>query len=289
MLPNGLKTIWHFRTIGLGTLNYRAASRRLAKEVSSTGLFQTSIGYDEKFIKQSSPVFWRNHQNILKARTHGFGWFIWKPEFIKLCLAQIPRGHGLMYCDAGNYVSSNKTDIDTLKLYLNAAFENNIVGSNSQNYIEEEWSSTEIMDLFGLKEIDRKSNQFLGGFLLVVNSEEGNLFVKTWSKTACLNKHEYLIPSLVSQTNGISVNHRHDQSILSCMLKKQFKPSVHIGDKSIPGCVRAVRHRYGYSLNCGNYFKIVFFRLISSFSRVRLAIERRIVKNSLYLRPLEHP
>lgn len=289
MAPNGLKTIWHFRTIGLGTINYRAASRRLAKEVSVTGLFQTSIGYDEKFIKRSSPVFWSNHQNILKARTHGFGWFIWKPEFIKLCLDQIPKGHGLMYCDAGNYVSSRKTDTDTLKSYFNLAFETNVVGSNSQNYLEENWSSKEVMDLFNLKEIDKKSNQFLGGFLLVINSKEGNLFVKTWSETTCLNKHEYLLPSLVSPTKGVSANHRHDQSILSCMLKTQFKPSVDIGDKSTPGCVRAVRHRYGYSLNSGNYLKIVFFKLISYFSRVRLAIERRLVKNSLYLRPLEHP
>jgi hypothetical protein len=288
MNPNGLETIWHFRTIGLGTFNYRAASKRLAREVSSTGLFQTSLGHDEKFIKKFSPVFWKNHQNILKARTHGFGWFIWKPEFIKLCLAQIPKGHGLMYCDAGNQVSSKKTDIETLKSYLNLAHKNQVVGSNSQNFIEEEWSSKEIIDFFALTENDKKSNQFLGGFLLVVNSDEGSLFVKEWGTTACLDKHKYLLPSLVSQTNEISVNHRHDQSILSCMLKKQSKPSVKIGDQSIPGCIRAVRHRYGYGYGSSNYLKIVFFRVISIFSRVRLALERRIIKNSLYLRPLEH-
>jgi len=288
MLQFELKTNWHFRTIGLGTVNYRAASKRLAKEAKSTGIFKTSIGYNEKILKDFSPKFWNDHKTILKARTPGFGWYVWKPEFIKICLANIPQGHGLMYCDAGNYISTKKSDLELLSTYFNLASEQNIVASNDQNFVEEQYSSADLMNLLLLDSKDRKSNQFMAGFLLITNTPEGINFANSWSTLACINDHNYLIPeSNVSDIKGFDT-HRHDQAILSCLLKRNSKISVKIGDKINDGCIRAVRHRFGYRFKNPNFVSMVFYKTIAIISRFRLAVERRIFKNALYLRPNSH-
>ena len=281
-----LKSAWHFRTIGLGTINYRAGARRLAKEAFSTGLFESSVASDEKYLKQNSELFWRNHKKILKSRTHGFGFYVWKPEFIKLALAGIPENDGLMYCDAGNLISRKLDDIRVLGSYLNLASESNIVGSNSQNFIERDWSPLELMDHFNLSEINRDSSQFLGGFLLITNTPEGRQFVEKWSDLACQENHRFLFPRLASK---YPKNVSFDQAILSCLLKSRSKPSVNLGDKEILGCVRAARHRFAYSIDSKNYFERGFFNFIASLSKLKLALEHRIFKNSLYREPLNHP
>jgi hypothetical protein len=288
MLRVKLQTSWHFRTIGLGTINYRAASKRLAREAESTGLFKSCIGYNENYLKDFSPEFWNDHKKVLKARTPGFGWYIWKPEFIRVSLANIPPGHGLMYCDAGNYISTTSSDLELLSTYLNLATEHNIVASNSQDFIEERYSSADLMNLLSLDAKSRKTNQYMAGFLLIVNSKEGRKFANSWAAIACAENHKYLLPENHStQISGFDT-HRHDQAILSCLLKSYSKPPVVIGNKIDDGCIRAVRHRFGHRFKNPNFTALVFYKTLAFFSKSKLALEHRIIKNSLYLRPTNH-
>ena len=281
-----LKSSWHFRTIGLGTINYRAGARRLAKEAFSTGLFETSEAFDEKYLKLNSELFWENHRKILKSRTHGFGFYVWKPELIKLALSGIPENHGVMYCDAGNLISGKFDDINVLGSYLNLASESNVVGSNSQNFVEKDWSPLELMDLLNLSQMHRGSSQFLGGFLLITNTPEGRQFVEQWSDLACQENHRFLFPRMATT---YPKNLSFDQAILSCLLKSRSKPSVNLGDKVNLGCVRAARHRFAYSIDSKNCIERGFFNLIASLSKFKLALEHRIFRNSLYREPSNHP
>jgi hypothetical protein len=277
-----LNSVWHFRTIGLGTVNYRAAAKRLASEAWSTGLFETALGYDEKYLKINSPLFWNNHKAILKPRTHGFGFYIWKPFFIKLELSKIPENHGLMYCDSGNLISNHESDLNTLKSYFNLASNINLVGSNSQRFVEKDWSPNDLMDYLGLSDEDRSSKQFLGGFLLITNTPEGRAFITKWANLTCQDNHQFLLANTIDGISRDIKNLSYDQAILSCLLKSESKPAVQIGDKVTQGCVRAARHRYGYSLESNNFIIKSWFIFIALASRIKLAFERRIYKKSIY-------
>jgi len=290
MSDKTLSNVWHFRTIGLGTINYRVASKRLAKEVSSLRLFATSKGYDEKYLRKFSPDFWKAHKNMLKARNPGFGWWVWKPEFIRMCMERIPEGHGVMYSDAGNYIGTTPSDSENISVYLNLASKHNVIGSNSQDFLEKDWSSPDLMNLLKLDASARNSNQFLGGFLLVTNTSEGRDFVSKWANLVCIENHKFLMSSLNSKYS--SINSSYDQSILSCLLKKASKPSVYIGDKIKLGSIRAVRHRFGFPFHDANKSSVVIFKTIFFLSRIRLALERRIFpglnNRKLYLKYCSH-
>jgi hypothetical protein len=105
---------------------------------------------------------------------------------------------------------------------------------------------------------------------------------------ACINNHNYLIPESNSTFVKGFDTHRHDQAILSCLLKSLSKQSVIIGDKFNNGCIRAVRHRFGYRFKNPNSILKGYYKIISLFSRYKLALERRIFNKALHQRPKPH-
>jgi len=279
---------WHFRTIGMGTINYRAASKRLAKEVFDTGLFSTSIGFTESFFKTKKSNFWENHKSDLKAYIPGFGWWIWKPEFIKICLKSIPEGDGLMYLDSGSFVGNNEKDLIQIVEDLNLASIEEIIGSNTQEFIEKQYCSNEILNEFKLSPIDQESNQFYGGFLLLKNTSKSYNIINEWSQYICKENHKYLIPKIKpSQENGL-IHHMYDQAILSCILKKNKVKSIYIGDKSHAGSIRMIRHRFGYSKFENKKIPKITYQMIEFGSRLRLAILRRILIHKIISGPKKH-
>lgn len=279
---------WHFRTIGMGTINYHKAASRLAREVESTGLFSSSIGHDEEFLKNHTTEFWQNHKDVLKARVPGFGWWIWKPEFIGQCLEEIPEGDGILYLDAGSHVAHSSAAVQEIQKMLILASEDSVVAAHGQTFVELNYSSSELMDLLGLTNSQRKAPQHWAGFLLVLNNKKGRKFVGDWRHLTCANHHEYLIPSRSSLQDHDLIHHMYDQAILSCLVKSTKQTSIEIGDRQLDGAIRGIRHRYGYGIDENRSIVIFMYQLIAVASRIRLAIEHRVFRDSLSKRPSNH-
>ena len=269
--------VWHFRTIGMGTINYRKAALRLAKEVSSTGIFESSCGLDENFIKENAPSFWVKHKKVLKARVPGFGWWIWKPTFIELCLKELNENDCMLYMDAGSFLAVDEKDLIFNVLENINRF--SLVGSNYQTFPEWKYCSKNLLDNFEISNADRHENQFYANFLMIRNNAYTREFISEWKNLLCSDDHEFLIPhSNLCQPKGF-VHHMYDQAVLSCLMKREKAGIIYIGDKSNPGVIRALRHRFAYSINCKNFLVRAFFNTISFLSKVRLFFQRRIFRN----------
>jgi hypothetical protein len=264
---------WHFRTAGMGTYNYRAAARRIANEAADTGLFQTSKGFSEKQIRLLMPTFWTEHKQILKARIHGFGWYIWKPYFIHEMLNSIPEGDGLLYLDSGCTISKGKESVDQINDFLRIAEKHGIVGSNSDTYTEQNYTSEDLMTRYKLTPEQRISNEF----------------INEWRQMVCSDNHKWVLPQSYSLPNNSQfIHHMHDQAILSCLLKYHQKPSVITGTKVTLGAIRLSRHRYGYSLDNQSLVTKMYFDFLGKISKIYLAVQRRIFWTSRNLRPKSH-
>ena len=280
---------YHFRTIGLGTINYRRAAKRLAEEAQRTGRFKSAIVFDEKFLETEAPDFWKLHEDILHARTPGFGWWIWKPQFIKLCLEQIPEGDVLFYIDAGTVLGNQNADLLSLDLILSRAEDQDLIGSNSQEFSEKLYSSKDLMDHCNLTVNDRNGNQFWAGFFMVKNNYRGNEFVKLWKTLLCQNDHHFLCPKieLDSEEPGF-IHHMYDQAVFSCLMKQFQGLSIAIDQSYVYGPVRPARHRYGFSIFENRRHIRIFYKTIACVSRLKLFGERRVFRNSLTMRPIRH-
>ncbi len=282
------KLNWHFRTLGMGTVNYRRAASRLAREITSSGLFSTSLGRNEEYLIENSPVFWKNHSKILKARVPGFGWWIWKPEFIRLCLNEIPEGDGLFYLDAGSFVDTTEYGVTQLGSYFKLVEIHSVLAAHGQDFREKNYSSSKLMDLLDLSPAHRDSPQHYAGCLFIRNNHEGRAFLDRWCYLSCANQHEYLYPSTKLPQDEQLVNHMYDQAILSCLVKSNNIPSIEIGDKTKEGVIRVLRHRFAFGIYEERLTVKKFFTLVSLISRIKLAIEHRIFRKSLTLRPVDH-
>lgn len=280
---------WHFRTIGMGTFNYRRAAKRLSQEVYATGRFKTSIGANERFLKNSSTRFWKEHSNVLHSRTPGFGWWIWKPEFVKVCLDQIPRGDGLFYLDAGTVLGNSLEDLDLLDALLKDGEIEPLIGSNSQSFAEYKYSSNALMSYCNLEDSQRTSNQFWAGFFMVQNNAPGITFVNSWKQMLCQDNHRFLINKEDNfLENPDLIHHMYDQAVFSCLMKASMGKSISIDETGQSGLIRPLRHRYGYgffeSPNCIRFF----YHVLAFLSKVKLYVERRLISNSLQMAPNNH-
>jgi len=280
---------WHFRTIGMGTLNYRIAARRLAAEASSTGLFVTSEGFSESFLKDSSPDFWLDHRKVLSAKTPGFGWWVWKPEFIWKSLTSIPEGDGLLYLDAGSFIGRDAQSVSSIASFIQITSQSGISASNNQPFIEKYYSSTRFMNHVNLAQQDRNSNQFWAGCLFLVNIESTRNLIQQWKYLCCVNDHDFLLAKAnsVDEVPGF-VHCMHDQAILSALLKNAQVHVIEVGDRDRDGAIRGLRHRFGYAFEEDRYHKKVFFLLLDFSSRVKLYLLRRIFRGSRIEKPFPH-
>jgi hypothetical protein len=246
------------------------------------------MGRSEEYLQENSPKFWKNHADILKARVPGFGWWIWKPEYIRLCLNEIPEGDGLFYLDAGSFVDTTEKGLSQLNSYLDLGEVHSVLAAHGQEFRERNYSSSKLMNLLKLSSAQRDSFQYYAACLFVRNNRQGRDFVDEWSYLACANQHEYLYPVERTFEDKDFVHHMHDQAILSCLVKSHNFPSVEIGDKGKDGAIRILRHRFAFGIYEKRSFIINLYRLVSISSRFRLAIEHRIFRKSLTLRPLNH-
>jgi hypothetical protein len=280
---------WHFRTLGMGSVNYRSAARRLAREASSTGLFKTSAGFNERDFRIAESEFWTDHKNILHSRVPGFGWWSWKPYFILNSLLSIPEGDGLLYLDAGSVIKSDKESVFKIREYMALMSFPNIMGSNTDFFPEEMYTSRDLLDHFKLSDQQRSESQYCAAILFIVNDSKGRAFVREWCHLVCVDDHKWLIPLKTNVINHKEFKHHmYDQAIFSCLMKTYCGLSVETGNKDVDSAIRLARHRYGFKFQEPRRYKKYFFQFLYLANRVNLAIQHRLFKGSLVRRPNSH-
>ena len=262
----------------MGSINYRLASKRLAREVDSTGLFASSIGLTERFIKEESPVFWKTHKYLLKSYILGYGFWIWKADLIRTLLSQIPENEILLYMDAGSFVDTSSQMRAELASLLTIISKSNFGGSNSQEFREKDFCSSDLLNYLKVSEDDRCSNQFYGGFIFVRNCKEGRNLVNEWVALTCKQNHRFLIPrNFVTKNDESFVHHAYDQAIISCLLKNRGATRVRVGDRVTKGSIRLVRHRLATRYEKPNPIAAGIFKGIAYLSKLKNAILRRLL------------
>jgi len=273
----------------MGFINYRASASRLAAEVDDTGLFSTSVAWDENDLRRMSPQFWNDHQDVLKARTPGFGWWVWKPYFLMHSLLSIPEGEGLLYLDAGCIINSDVDSVKTISDFMKLTEAQKVSGSNSDYFSEDLYTCNDLLDYMQISSSQRTTSQFCAAILFVVNDYEGREFIEEWCKMVCMDDHRWLLPNRFETENPPNfIHHMYDQATLSCLLKSKSKISVHTGNKTTPGAIRLARHRFAYSIDEKSFPKITYYKFLQKLSRISLAVQHRVYRSSLTIRPQSH-
>ena len=189
-----------------GDDNFKHERNRIAKDitcVASAGIFiYSNNDIDKSFINRSQ-IDWNN--------SRGGGFWLWKPFIVQQTLSKIKDGDILIYADSGGCF------FDTQR--LSNLIENFKLSKSDFLCFQTKWKE----NLFTIKEVfkhfnttvkDQNSGQIAATWFILKKSSHSISIVNEWLNTAVNYPH------LFSLKDQPPVLHRHDQSVLSCILKK---------------------------------------------------------------------
>jgi len=243
----------HFITFGAGNSRYRRAAHRVAAQARDTGLFAAAEAITEGELRRHHGAFVEQNASMLRREVRGFGYWIWKPYLIGAALKS-PAADFLVYVDAGSVLNLDRPAARRrFDEYLALAEVHGLFAMQGL-YDEQDWCKTDTMERTGLRGDGRASRQVEACLLVIKNSSTTRDFVRTWLHVCCDEGYRYLDDSPSVQPNAAGFKeHRHDQAILSCLVKVGGIPAIpnesyFANEWSTAGAdfpIWAARHRWG--------------------------------------------
>lgn len=231
-----------FCTFGCNSFEY--SRLRLAKQAVDSNWFDLVCAYGKNDTIFSKPD---GHFN---GRGGGYWW--WKPYILRSTLEKMNYGDILLYLDAGFYLNSRGKRLFN---YYKNLISNHQVKVLAFRCPEEEKIYTK-RDLFKILDCDTpeysESKQLASGYFFL---KKDDTVLKMIDEFMSLSDFIHLFndnPSFSPNYEGFS-EHRHDQSILSLLIKKYFKEHSLIIENSVPED-SGIDYNYEIML-CNNYYK----------------------------------
>lgn len=207
----------YFLTFGGGSTNYYDAVKRICQQATECRCFDSINGYTDANLK-SNKDFWTVHGNFITSNKRGYGYWLWKPYIILEMLQKIHDGDILLYADAGCEI--DKSEIQYLEQAFTLVKSELILGT--QTCKEKMWTKMDlILHMDMLNDTYLESAQRAGTVLLMLKCDKTFDFVKKWYELCC-NYHFIDDSPSVNKNLPCFKEHRHDQSVLSLLMKKKW-------------------------------------------------------------------
>lgn len=163
-----------------------------------------------------STEFKRRHASFISQNQRGAGYWIWKPYIILDALVNYANdGDYIFYCDSGS-IFINSVD----HLITSMEQERQNIFLTEIPLLEYQWTKKECFDQMNCEgEKYWFSNQVQGTYIMVKKSDMAIRFVKDY--LSYCEQYTLLDDSIDINCNSQLIDHRHDQSILSLLAKKE--------------------------------------------------------------------
>ncbi len=193
------------------------ALARLRAECKASGFIDVFHQYIYDDL-QADPVFWRKNGEFIETNSRGRGYWIWKPHVILHSLSLMRDGEILVYADAG--CSIKASGADRFKKYLEIArtTPDGIVAFNNEhpNY---KWTKMDTIKALGAEAV-MDMDGVIGTAIIIRKCTTSVRIMQQWL-WLCENYHLLDDSPSVAPNHPEFIEHRHDQSILSLLLRME--------------------------------------------------------------------
>lgn len=204
----------HLLTVGMGQ-PYDEAARRLARQAAATGWFDVVHIIDGRKDSIGAARVLTELESVRRQYPKGAGLWAWKPALLRLVMARAPVNAHVYYIDAGcelsPLASARFAHLDALLAERSALL-------FQLPFLEDEWTKSSLLNRFPSA---RGTRQIQATWLGLRNDATGSKLVARWDD--CCREQDFAWlkdPPPPSEQTG--TGHRHDQSILSCVVKEEF-------------------------------------------------------------------
>lgn len=243
---------WCIITFG-SSKRWRGATKRLARQSRKFGF--DFYGFDEFTLETFVPGLMSEHAGFIQDSKRGFGYWFWKSHLVHHAVATLEDYQGVIYLDSGCELNFNAVSFQRMSEFIATAEQFGALFFQLP-YVESQFVKQAVLDHLQPKSSDLESGQIEATIFFLVRSKGSLQLCEKWKELSCLESH-----GLINDSNlvGLSnfVDHRHDQSLLSLLVKELSWPAVQPSEffqgpfwwrsgKSIP--IWEARNRYRISV-----------------------------------------
>ena len=197
--------------------SYVNAANRLVGQANNMNIFTEIKGYTLETLQSDKQLFDKHGEFILNNK-RGCGYWIWKSYLINKHIENMEDGDILLYCDVGCEVGIENKEkfiecIDLVK-------KEKLMYTRALNCSEIAWCKKDLLD--NLEMNDEKylnSEQLQASIILLLVCPETRRLIKDWYDISC-DYHNIDDSPSISKNYDSFIEHRHDQSIFSLLVKK---------------------------------------------------------------------
>jgi hypothetical protein len=207
-----------------GDETFSLGKERIKRQAENFNIFKSIQEFGENDLNVNHSDFWNECKKYMMQQRIGggkkyYGYYACKPYFILEALKNIPENDVLLYVDSGCELNKN----GILKIY---EYYNECINSNgvffSLNYPEIQWTKMDTYRRIMLNDdYHLNTRQIISGIFFIKNTKEIKSIIKEWLNICLEDKGHFLNDNPSKLPNDkIFVENRHDQSILSLLIKK---------------------------------------------------------------------
>lgn len=199
----------HFVTFG--SKCFENATKRLEKQAVNMDFFDELHIFNENSLSQDFV-----NENSHKFKDRSYGYWIWKPWIIKKVLDEMNDGDLLVYLDAGCqlYREGKPRFLQYVSLAKRFGF---LAMQLDTECSEIKYTKRDVLDQF--PNIDKYSAQIESGIQFICKNEETVNLINKWLEMSKVY-HNFNGDRSKIQEYPEFIDHRHDQSCLSLLLKE---------------------------------------------------------------------
>jgi hypothetical protein len=186
--------------------------KRIELEALNSEFFNKVVTFSEDFLDEKT-------LNYCYSNGRGFGYWSWKSYIVYEYMKKLDYGDILVYSDAGNTINVNGKD--RFKFYIDYLSQdyNDSIFFHMPQHLEKTWTKMDAIDFLDSYDLI-DTGQIAACSFLIKKTDRTVELVKKW-RDVCYD-HKNLIDDTESkiENDGTFSEHRHDQSILSILVKK---------------------------------------------------------------------
>ncbi len=219
-MPHSTRPDVALLTAGLGGRHWKGAAERVALQAERTGWFAEVHMWDESRLEKQEPDYWRWSESLPRR---GFRLWSWKPVIIHRTLSELLDRQGprlLLYLDAGFELNDSALASQRYESYLDRALSKGAFVMTS-GHPERAYMNPSVAESLGLSSEQLETDQFQAGLQIWSVSQRSLDVVADWRRRVEWHSGELLLDATegADETSSTFIAHRHDQAILSGVLK----------------------------------------------------------------------
>jgi hypothetical protein len=208
---------WLFLTAAFGSEEYQYAADRLISQAKKLNLFDKLHIATLDDLLQISPESVRNIPKNTLNSSHKFGHYFWKPVVVSAGIDGFWGDFdGVVYVDAGSEIIAGFFSQIFFSFHMRNAHKFGI-SMFSIRTPEIVYTKREVLDFFNLGSEHNQSNQFQSGTIFL-SGNSGREICILW-RDICGLCPELVFPETRIEQYRSFIAHRHEQSVISCLLK----------------------------------------------------------------------